>query len=211
MWTSSDYLLRSTRHSQWRKNLRIWLPHQRSVTLLSQLHTIHKSEFKKLQQSRLHLSTLYYLYQASKHKINKTMTDSSFDVPDHFVCPLTLQMMKDPLCSKYGHNFERSSILDWLDSNDTCPITRQPLSPSMLIPNHSLRLRINAWQSANEVDLLLSDEFDTSLEFIHPSSISLTQHIKGIVLHNEAEIQDIRRRAKEDSRRLKQLPVHRRH
>ena len=79
-------------------------------------------------------------------------------IPEHFVCPLTLEMMTDPLVSKHGHNFERKAVLKWLEKgNTTCPITRQPLTMSMLIPNVSLRLRIKAWKSANEVAQLCDD------------------------------------------------------
>ena len=125
--------------------------------------------------------------------------------------------MTDPLHSKYGHDFERATILDWLDQNDTCPITRQPLSPSMLIPNTSLRLRIRAWKGAHEVELLLSEDFADCLTMKPRSNRKpRTAHdnkanSKLLVLHNEGEVQEIRSRTKEEVYRRRKLPVLPRH
>ena len=89
---------------------------------------------------------------------NMTLQIDDESIPENFVCPLTLELMTDPLVSKHGHSFERTAVLKWLEKgNTTCPITRQPLTMSMLIPNVSLRLRIRAWKSANEADQIFDD------------------------------------------------------
>ena len=76
------------------------------------------------------------------------------DVPSDLVCPLTLEVFTDPLASKYGHNFEREAIMEWLAThNQVCPLTRQPLSPSMLFPNAKLRLKIRSWQQENALEV----------------------------------------------------------
>ena len=36
-------------------------------------------------------------------------------------------MMKEPVVSKYGHHFEKQYIINWINENGTCPITRKPL------------------------------------------------------------------------------------
>jgi hypothetical protein len=74
--------------------------------------------------------------------------------PCEFVCPLTMEVFTDPLLSKYGHNFERNAILEWLaQGNAGCPITRQTLTPSMLFPNVSLRLMVRSWQRENNLEV----------------------------------------------------------
>ena len=76
------------------------------------------------------------------------------DIPSDLVCPLTLEIFTDPLTSKYGHSFEREAILEWIAThNQVCPLTRKPLSPSMLFPNAKLRLKIRSWQQENEVEV----------------------------------------------------------
>lgn len=65
--------------------------------------------------------------------------------PDDFKCPISLEVMSDPVILSSGHTFDRSSIQRWLDSGHrTCPITKLPLPdhPS-LIPNHALRSLIS--------------------------------------------------------------------
>ncbi|PAN33544.1 hypothetical protein PAHAL_6G028400 [Panicum hallii] len=66
--------------------------------------------------------------------------------PDDFRCPITLEVMTDPVILPSGHTFERRSIQRWLDGGHlTCPVTNLPLPPSPpLIPNHALRRLIAA-------------------------------------------------------------------
>lgn len=69
----------------------------------------------------------------------------STQLPDHFRCPISLEIMTDPVILSSGHTFDRSSIQRWLDAGHrTCPITNLPLPdhPS-LIPNHALRSLIS--------------------------------------------------------------------
>ncbi|XP_028792284.1 U-box domain-containing protein 8-like [Neltuma alba] len=70
---------------------------------------------------------------------------SRTNLPDHFKCPISLEIMSDPVILSSGHTFDRSSIQRWLDAGHrTCPITKLPLPdcPS-LIPNHALRSLIS--------------------------------------------------------------------
>lgn len=70
--------------------------------------------------------------------------------PDDFKCPISLEIMSDPVILSSGHTFDRSSIQRWLDSGHrTCPITQLPLSePPSLIPNHALRSLISNYTLA---------------------------------------------------------------
>lgn len=65
--------------------------------------------------------------------------------PDDFRCPISLEIMSDPVILSSGHTFDRSSIQRWVDSGHrTCPITKLPISdPVSLIPNHALRSLIS--------------------------------------------------------------------
>ncbi|KAK7246629.1 hypothetical protein RIF29_41499 [Crotalaria pallida] len=70
------------------------------------------------------------------------------ELPEHFKCPISLEIMSDPVILSSGHTFDRSSIQPWLDAGHrTCPITKLPLplhSPP-LIPNHALRSLISSF------------------------------------------------------------------
>nr|KJB68597.1 hypothetical protein B456_010G253700 [Gossypium raimondii] len=69
----------------------------------------------------------------------------STQFPDDFKCPISLEIMSDPVILSSGHTFDRVSIQRWLDSGHrTCPITKLPLPEHpWLIPNHALRSLIS--------------------------------------------------------------------
>jgi U-box domain len=71
-------------------------------------------------------------------------------VPHEFVCPITHDIMKDPLMRRCGLSYEREAIISWLyDHNNACPVTRDRLSPRDLVPNSALRKKISAWLEVN--------------------------------------------------------------
>ncbi|GAA0159715.1 ubiquitin-protein ligase [Lithospermum erythrorhizon] len=67
-------------------------------------------------------------------------------VPEDLRCPISLELMSDPVIISSGHTFDRSSIQRWFDSGHrTCPITKLPIpDPPTLIPNHTLRSLISS-------------------------------------------------------------------
>ena len=63
---------------------------------------------------------------------NKALKDAISDlketeVPDYFLCPITHDIMKDPVICIDGFTYERTAIEHWLENNQTSPITRQSL------------------------------------------------------------------------------------
>lgn len=65
-------------------------------------------------------------------------------VPDEFLCPISLELMRDPVTLSTGITYDRSSILKWLESgcgHRTCPVSGRDLSPQnmIMIPNLTLR------------------------------------------------------------------------
>ncbi|XP_038879919.1 E3 ubiquitin-protein ligase PUB24-like [Benincasa hispida] len=74
-------------------------------------------------------------------------------VPPYFICPISLQIMKDPVTATTGITYDRESIENWfLTSKDAifCPLTKQSLTKaSDLTPNHTLRRLIKSWLVEN--------------------------------------------------------------
>ncbi len=62
----------------------------------------------------------------------------------HFQCPLTLEVMKNPVVTVDGHSFEESAIKLWLQKHDTSPMTNKVLESKILIPNIALKAAIEA-------------------------------------------------------------------
>ncbi|XP_074354908.1 E3 ubiquitin-protein ligase PUB23-like [Apium graveolens] len=73
------------------------------------------------------------------------------EVPSYFVCPISLEIMKDPVILSTGITYDRMSIEKWIFSrkNNTCPVTKQLLTDTELTPNHTLRRLIQAWCTLN--------------------------------------------------------------
>lgn len=76
--------------------------------------------------------------------------DLGIQIPYHFRCPISLELMRDPVIVGTGQTYDRSSIESWAATgNTTCPVTRLPLTDFTLIPNHTLRRLIQEWCVAN--------------------------------------------------------------
>ncbi|CAL1395003.1 unnamed protein product [Linum trigynum] len=86
-------------------------------------------------------------------------SESEIDVPPFFLCPISLQIMKDPVTLPTGITYDRDSIERWLfsssaaangNNNKTCPVTKQPIPPDAdLTPNIILRRLIQSWCTLN--------------------------------------------------------------
>lgn len=74
------------------------------------------------------------------------------EIPEFFICPISLQIMKDPVTAPTGITYDRDSIENWLFKrhNTTCPVTKLPLllRSDQLTPNHTLRRLIQSYEAA---------------------------------------------------------------
>ncbi|XP_047329209.1 U-box domain-containing protein 26-like [Impatiens glandulifera] len=79
--------------------------------------------------------------------------DITIQIPYHFRCPISLELMQDPVTISTGQTYDRSSIESWISTSTstatTCPVTRSPITDLNLIPNHTLRRLIQQWCVAN--------------------------------------------------------------
>lgn len=74
--------------------------------------------------------------------------------PPSFYCPLTMNLMKNPVQDREGNTYERFAIEQWLQSNHTSPITRNRLKRKHLVPNRALQSaleHVNATELEGEV------------------------------------------------------------
>lgn len=74
-------------------------------------------------------------------------------IPDDFRCPISLELMKDPVIVSTGQTYERSCIEKWLEAgHGTCPKTQQTLTSTAVTPNYVLRSLIAQWCEANGIE-----------------------------------------------------------
>ena len=105
-------------------------------------------------------------------------------LPDAYYCPITQEIMIDPVIDPDGNTFEREPLLEWIRSHHTSPITRNPYgtpppttnggentADSSSPPSSALLYRNKALTE------LLKLELDKPEDQIHPSIRSWNSEI----------------------------------
>ena len=75
------------------------------------------------------------------------------EIPDGYTCPISTEIMKDPVILADGHTYEREAIEKWFVENDTSPITNEKIEKEILIPNFNLKKAIAEWLSQQPTSL----------------------------------------------------------
>lgn len=68
------------------------------------------------------------------------------EAPEEFFCPITQEVMHEPVFACDGHTYERAAIEKWLLQKQTSPNTNEALETARLTPNHDKRGLILKWQ-----------------------------------------------------------------
>ncbi|MCO5573758.1 hypothetical protein L7F22_027532 [Adiantum nelumboides] len=122
-----------------------------------------------------------------QHCLNSITSDDgrmtpSFTCPDEFRCPISLELMTDPVIIATGHTYEKVSISKWLESgHSTCPRSGQKLLHTSLIPNYALKSLIAQWCMHNDIPLASTE----SNKYIWPTMDNLA-FTQGVI--NDAKL-----------------------
>ena len=73
---------------------------------------------------------------------------SSSGIPEDLICPISHELMIDPVLAADGHAYERLHIEEWLTRQLTSPLTGEPLLNAQLLPCHALRKMAAAYKAA---------------------------------------------------------------
>eukprot|EP00694_Reclinomonas_americana_P008036 EC799674.1.p1 GENE.EC799674.1~~EC799674.1.p1 ORF type:complete len:199 (+),score=46.42 EC799674.1:137-733(+) len=104
------------------------------------------------------------------------------NAPAEMVCPLTHQLMRDPVVLVTGHVFERSAIEAWFNKCSRCrrpvtdPLTGQEVATT-LIPVHSMRSLIQSFRNRSLDTMLLSS---SAASTPRPSSSASTMTLEAV-------------------------------
>ncbi|CAH9132058.1 unnamed protein product [Cuscuta epithymum] len=72
--------------------------------------------------------------------------------PEELKCPISLQLMYDPVIIASGQTYERICIEKWFnDGHNTCPKTQQELPHLDLTPNYCVKGLVSSWCEQNMV------------------------------------------------------------
>ena len=76
------------------------------------------------------------------------------EVPDAYICPISGDIMKDPVMDPEGNTYERKKIEEWLTRIQTSPITRSTLTKEQLSPNRALKDAIDKFIAENPLPII---------------------------------------------------------
>eukprot|EP00164_Ancoracysta_twista_P001449 GFYU01001889.1.p1 GENE.GFYU01001889.1~~GFYU01001889.1.p1 ORF type:complete len:697 (-),score=145.93 GFYU01001889.1:152-2242(-) len=91
--------------------------------------------------TRMELSDVRQALNASErdgHRYRRTLDVVMLE----WLCPITREIMQDPVTTVDGHTYERAAISEWLQTRTISPLTGAVLASKMLIPNFALRAQI---------------------------------------------------------------------
>ncbi|KAI4336125.1 hypothetical protein L6164_014693 [Bauhinia variegata] len=72
--------------------------------------------------------------------------------PEDFRCPISLELMTDPVTVSTGQTYDRASIQKWLEAGNTiCPKTGEKLTKTDLVPNTALKNLIQQFCADNGI------------------------------------------------------------
>eukprot|EP00048_Salpingoeca_helianthica_P015968 m.229676 g.229676 ORF g.229676 m.229676 type:complete len:809 (-) comp17801_c0_seq1:27-2453(-) len=69
------------------------------------------------------------------------------ELPESIVCPITREIMTDPVTGLDGYTYEREAIQMWLARHGSSPMTRDPMTAANLVPNFAIRTAIDEYRA----------------------------------------------------------------
>ena len=81
--------------------------------------------------------------KTSQFLMNNEQEKSS--MPNEFLCPITQELMRDPVCASDGYTYERKAIEEWLIKKKTSPIMNSSIKGTQLYPNKVLKMLIDRY------------------------------------------------------------------
>ncbi|XP_010242129.1 PREDICTED: U-box domain-containing protein 17 [Nelumbo nucifera] len=120
--------------------------------------------------------------KARKGLIYQEIGETFVTIPKDFCCPISLDLMRDPVIISTGQTYDRSSISRWMEEGHcTCPKTGQMLSHTRLVPNRALRNLISQWCTAHGIRFDPPENIDTPAE-----AVSTPPSTKAAIAANRA-------------------------
>ncbi|KAG2272232.1 hypothetical protein Bca52824_066787 [Brassica carinata] len=126
--------------------------------------------------------------------------EEEIEIPNYFICPISLEIMKDPVTTVSGITYDRQSIVQWLEKVPSCPVTKQPLPvDSDLTPNHMLRRLIQHWCVENATRGVVRIPTPRA----PPGKLNIIEEIKNLKSLDKKSSVPMRRRRGEGQSRTK--------
>jgi hypothetical protein len=135
-------------------------------------------------------------YDSSSQSIDSLCIDPIYE---SFLCPLTKQVMRDPVTIESDVTFEREAILKWFSESRSggrrlvCPVTRKELRSTEVNPSIALRNTINEWMNRNEVAKLDVARKSLTSESTESDILQALQYVAEICQRNRSSKHGVRK------------------
>eukprot|EP00298_Acanthocystis_sp_HF-20_P010943 c19139_g1_i1.p1 GENE.c19139_g1_i1~~c19139_g1_i1.p1 ORF type:complete len:298 (+),score=95.67 c19139_g1_i1:295-1188(+) len=117
------------------------------------LTNLNESEIVQLgignEQVDLFLQILQSIQKIAKKLLTGNSIETSQNIPEIIICPLSTKPMKDPVIAQDGKTYERKYIEEWLQDHDKSPLTEEELIDKSLTPNNEIRKSSEIWRKKN--------------------------------------------------------------
>lgn len=121
--------------------------------LVEHIETLHelKSAIEFLQKISVSTRKLNEKYEglSKKQELQEFLQNKgiSLHLPDDFKCPITQEVMKEPIVASDGFSYEKSALMQlFKNGNKKSPLTRERLNDMILVPNTNLKKRIRDYE-----------------------------------------------------------------
>lgn len=104
---------------------------EKEIKIIKQENKSFKQDFKDISSSSLSQQTITQLQQQYEKL--------SFPQYPTIICPITQEIMVEPVIAFDGQSYEKTAIEQWFKSNNKSPSNGTELPSRILIANHSLR------------------------------------------------------------------------
>ncbi|GLI61320.1 hypothetical protein VaNZ11_003677, partial [Volvox africanus] len=125
-------------------------------------HPLHSSAQPEMERAQQGAADQHYL-RMLMDVVRASHVNTDCEAPLDFLCPLTHQLMQDPvLLHETGHSYERKALEQWWASgHHFCPRTGLHLRRLNISPNHSLRSAIEQWRLCSDMHLSFKPVLNT--------------------------------------------------
>jgi STIP1 family protein 1 len=92
----------------------------------------------------------------------------NYEIPEYYICEISGGLMMDPMITKYGHTYDKSSILSYINTYMKDPKENKPLSAGEVYPNLAMRDAMESFLKENGWAYEFKDKntlFNSKIEF----------------------------------------------
>ena len=104
---------------------------------------------------------------------------------DELTCPITQDLMWDPVTVECGHRFGRHAVANWLRTKNTCPTCRRVLTHKNVCEDFQLRARVRTYARENNIEEPTHTSNTSSASRMTRRELSRTTHHEILSLEDE--------------------------